>query len=92
MSKGKGHTDLNNGKSVVDFAQKRNAHISDAGKFTAIETPRGKMLILANNETFDKHTKSNIKRWLKFLGLMVVVLPFLANYLASQLGFVINWF
>jgi len=92
MPNRKGHTDLKNGHAVVDFAKGRNADVHPAGKFTAIETPKGKMLIMDNYNDFDKKTTSNVKKWLKLLGLMVIVLPFLANYVANLLGFQINWF
>jgi len=71
MSNKKGHTDLNTGHQVIDFARKRNAHIEKAGSFVSIETRRGKMHIVDNNVQMDKQTKSNVKKWLRLLGLML---------------------
>ncbi len=92
MSNKKGNRDIETGNDVVNFAKKRNADVYNSGNFTAIETPNGKMFVKDNNEKMDKHTKSNVKKWLRLLGLMIVLLPVVLNYLANLAGFQINWF
>lgn len=73
MSKSKGHTDLNTGNKFVDFARKRGAVVKKSGNFTSIETPKGKVHINASNDTLDKQTVSNLKKWFRLLGLMLFI-------------------
>ena len=79
MSKNKkGNRDIETGKDVVEFAKKRNASVFEHGRFTGIETPKGKMYVSETNEKMDKFTKANVKRWLRLLGLMLFI--FLCAY------------
>ena len=74
----KGNHGLETGKDVVEFAKRRNASTFHHGLFTGIETPKGKMYVSETDEKMDKHTKANVKRWLKLLGLMLFL--FLCAY------------
>lgn len=69
------NNDLSTGEKVVKFAKERGAKVEKAhGGFTAISTPRGKMMIYPGRDKLDKQTVSNTKRWLRLLGLLLFLL------------------
>lgn len=65
---------LNTGHDFIELAKKRGAKVS-LGKngFTQVETPKGKTFINDSKDTYDKQTISNLKRWFKLLGLMILI-------------------
>lgn len=61
---------------VLDTARVRGAHVGSSkdGEWATISTPQGTMKITPNErQELDKLSLSNIRRWFKLLGLMVLV-------------------
>lgn len=62
------------GEQFVNLAKQRGAKVTEnahAG-FTSVETASGKMYINPSSDTLDKGTRSNVRKWFRFLGLMAV--------------------
>lgn len=81
--------DLTTGDGVIKYAKGRGADVTPQshGNFTAIETPAGKMHIRPGKEKLDKPTQANVRRWLKLLGLLVILAALaLVDYLWGYLG------
>lgn len=72
--------DISTGDKVIEIAKKRGASVTPNahGRFTAIETERGKMHILPGRQMLDKRTQSNVRRWLKLLGIISLLIGLLA--------------
>lgn len=72
----------NTGKGFQELAKNRGAKVTEnahAG-FSSIETVNGKMYINPSHDTLDKRTRSNIRRWFRFLGLMSFVIFLVAQF------------
>lgn len=69
--------DVRTAGDVKNYAEGRGARIHRAGsgeEWDEIRTPKGRMSITSNDrQEFDKDTLGNTKRWLKLMGLMVLV-------------------
>lgn len=78
MPKKKGHqsSQLLTGADFVNTAKEKNAKVTPNAHqgFTRIETPQGSMYINPSNDTLDKSTRSNVRKWFRFLGIMIVML------------------
>ena len=74
MPKNKG-LKIDSGKDVVDYASKQGAEISQRkdGR-VKISTEKGSMLVYDNNHPYSSVDKGNVKRWLKLLGLLILIL------------------
>lgn len=78
---------IENGHDVVDYASEQGANISQRkdGR-VKISTEKGSMLVYDNKVQYSSVDKGNVKRWLKLLGLLVLVaipLCLWMNYVAS---------
>ncbi len=67
------------GDEWIDLGKRRGAVVREGGRFTSIETPKGKVIIAPGDERLDKMTRSNLKRWFRLLGLMIVILVPIIN-------------
>ena len=69
------------GNDFIELAGKRGAKVS-MGKdgFTAVETTVGKVHINPSDQPLDKWTRSNLRRWFRFLGLMGFLLFLVARF------------
>lgn len=86
---------LSTGHKVINYAKGRGADVREDGIFTSIETPAGKMHVKDSNQTLDKQTQSNIRRWLRLLGLLVLVgtaVLFFTEIVLPILGYSVVWF
>lgn len=98
MAKKKGHNpgkQLLTGEDFVEVAKKRGAQVTANAHqgFTEIRTPNGSTYINPSADTLDVGTRSNLKKWFRFLGLMVVagiiakvIFPFALPILNSIFG------
>lgn len=88
-SKGKNPEDEGpqTGDDWIALAKKRGAIVREGGKFTSVSTPKGKAMIAPGRERLDNWTRSNLRRWFRLLGLMLlagaVILMFVLPYLRS---------
>lgn len=71
------------GNQFIKLAEERGANVTqtDKNNFTVVKTPGGSVHIAAGDTKLDPQTRSNLKRWYKLLGLMLLLLPVLNRYL-----------
>ena len=66
-----------NGREVVKYAKEKGAKIEQKKNgMVKISTPSGSMQVEDNKHNYSEHDKSNIRRWLKLLGLLLLFLLF----------------
>ena len=84
MAKKKG-LDVQSGRDVVEYASKHGAEISQRkdGR-VKISTEKGSMLVYDNNHPYSSVDKGNVKRWLRILGLLIVLLVCTGTFLWIQ--------
>lgn len=78
----KAHLNIQNGQDVVNYASSQGAEISQKkdGR-VKITTEKGSMIVFDNTRQYSSVDKGNVKRWLKLLGLLVVLLACVGIFL-----------
>lgn len=66
---------INSGNKIINLAKSRGADIQPNahGRFTSVETTKGKMFILPGDSKLDPKTISTAKKWLRLLGLLCIL-------------------
>lgn len=65
-----------NGRDVINFAKGKpgvELHQKKNG-MVAIKTPKGSMQITDSNSEYSESDKSNVRKWLKIIGLLILIL------------------
>lgn len=87
MAKNSRVVNLCTGRGLDEYVKSTGADVEEnaKGRFTSVSTEKGKMFYDPSVDTYDKPTQSNLKRWLKVLGLLTV-LGLLIDYFWGILG------
>lgn len=70
--KNKGEHPFNTGDDFLNLAKARGASVEKKGRFFRIHTPRGSTYVAGGKEKLDDQTISNLRKWFRLLGLMLI--------------------
>lgn len=89
--KNKGQHPFNTGDDFLNLARARGAVVEKAGRFWKVKTPAGTAHIAGGTEKLDDQTVSNLKRWFRLLGLMILLGVLLVDFLLHLFGYQISY-